>query len=141
MKKLNNYLLILLCTIIMNSLNAQVTEKYESQTIYLQSGGYVKDGKKYHLGFFGEKLKKEMEVSPEAMIIYEKFQKQHRRDLILAGVIITAGFSALLVHDRGLKNGLLLGGAAIPLVTIPFGNSAGNNFQKAIWIRNRDVLK
>jgi hypothetical protein len=127
--------------IILNSINAQVTEKYESQTIYLQSGGYVKDGKKCHIGFFGEKLKKEMVVNPEALNIYEKFQRQRRRDLFFVGVMITAEFSALFIHDRDLKNGVLLGGLANPFVTIPFGNNAGNNLYKAIWTRNRDVLK
>jgi len=70
---------IMVCTFfLLNAVNAQyqVDRNYSAKTIYLKGNKYIKDGLEYKNGFFFQNLKKEMEVSPQAVVEYSRFEKK-----------------------------------------------------------------
>lgn len=120
-----------------------VLEKYDKETIYLSTyHNYIKNGESYWIGFFGERLKKEMEVSPNAVIEYKKFSNKRNVSLALVGVGMAAMIGGLVNYDENdPNNGLLVGGYVSVLGGSIFALSSQRHRSKAIWIRNRDVLK
>ena len=118
-------------------------EKYQSETIYLQSGKYVKNGEKYPLGFFSKNLKKELEVSPDAVIEFKKYRKHIKNALIFN--LVGAGFAAtstLFKRDDYLgRGGFLVVGVGFVAVGFQQSVKSMNSYQKAIWLRNGEVLK
>ncbi len=62
------------------SSTAQVDiSNYDTETIYLQtrSNRYVKNGQSYPLGLFRKKLAPEMEVSPQAVVMFQQSRKNN----------------------------------------------------------------
>jgi hypothetical protein len=57
--------------------------RYQTETIHLRFATYVKNDSVYNIGIVGEVLKHEMVISPEAMEVYKKYQKQKRWTLVL----------------------------------------------------------
>jgi hypothetical protein len=133
---------ILTMLIYASFLNAQDTSKYESQTIYMQKLKYVKDGHLYRMGFIGNKLKQEMLISPDALKLFEKYQKKQKWGNAMTLLMVGAGIISFSA-ERGstLSNGafISMGVFALAGITITYG--ADDYFNKAIWLRNRDVLK
>jgi len=136
-----NYLLytigVGLFFISLTSLHAQITnEKYQTESIYLKGKKYVKNGVEYPITSWGGALKKEMEVSPDAVMEYDKFQRKHKTAFILGTLGGVAIISAFFVNNDGIQNGLFLGGAGLLIASIPINAKAYNVLQKSIWLRN-----
>ena len=140
-----NYLLFLMTTIIFlisfSPANAQIeNEKYQSESIYFKGPKYVKNGIEYRIGFLGKNLKKEMEVSPNAVIEYNIFEKKRNTAAILSSIGLASLVSAIFVDDKDIQTGLIIGGVGLTIVSFPFATKASNSFQKAVWIRNGEIL-
>ena len=127
-----------------SSLFAQsIIEKYEKETIYLSGNKYIKNGEKYPLGLLYGKLEKEMEVSPAAQLEWGKYKKSRNGFLATYGVGAAALVAGILIHEENedVSNVLVGSGAAAVLVSLPLSLNMQKRAQKAIWLRNRDVLK
>jgi hypothetical protein len=63
-----SFLTIILILISSSNVEAQFKNKnYQAESIYLKGSKYVKNGIEYPLGFLGKNIKKEMEISPNAV--------------------------------------------------------------------------
>jgi hypothetical protein len=56
-------------------------EKYKTESIYFKNAKYIKNNIEYRIGYWGQHLKKEMEVSQDAMIEYRNFEQNRKRHL------------------------------------------------------------
>ncbi len=134
----------LLSAFLFSQINAQTAvEKFEQEAIYLSNTKYVKNGQKYPLGFFSGNLKKEMTISPAAMAEWGQHEKSRNKFLVFYGVGVASLITALVIDDdqEALKTGFLVGSLAAITVSIPFANKSEKSYQKAIWLRNRDILR
>ncbi|HFA50404.1 MAG TPA: hypothetical protein ENJ95_15430 [Bacteroidetes bacterium] len=140
---------LILASFFCSSLSAQsVLEKYEKETIYLSYNNYsyIKNGQKHWAGFFGKHLKKEMEVSPDAVIEFDRYQKKSITSFWMvmgAGAIYVSG--VLLAQERdeydALSGSMVLAGTGLMIASIPLTINSMKHYNKAIWLRNRDVLR
>ena len=83
--------------------NAQlINTKIQTDSISLNlfHGKYVKNGKKYNIGFLSKNLKKEMIISPNAIIEFKKYERHRNRAMLLS--VIGAGmvWGAIFSHDN-----------------------------------------
>lgn len=122
-------------------INAQTMGKYEKETIYIQSGKYVKNDHIYSPGFIGKNLMQEMTISPDALEVFEKYQKSSKWTIALSSLAIISAVVSLSIKDKSLSSGLFGITAAAIIVSYPLSRRSSKNFNKAIWLRNRDVLK
>ncbi|MGB4848250.1 MAG: hypothetical protein WBP41_10055 [Saprospiraceae bacterium] len=144
-------LLILLVIIAISTVSAQQNDslpqtitpvsKYQAETIYLTFSGFIKNGKADDMGLSGGKLKKEMMISPDAVIVFKKFQHQRNWLFLISGLELATSITALTSKNKSLKTGMLISGAALSVISIPLYIGSINNENKAVWLRNRDVLK
>jgi len=116
-----------------------VNEKYQTGSIYLQGRYYVKDGVKYPITSW-KNLKKEMEVSPDAVMEYEKFQHKRSTAFIFETIGLLSVISSFYVDNEGLQYGLFFGGLGLTIVSFPINHKANNSLHKAIWLRNGAIL-
>ena len=145
-----NYVKSLLCTLVvcttflLNAVNAQykVDRNYASKTIYLKGNKFIKDGIEYPSGFLFKNLKKQMEVSPQAVIEFKKYEKNRNAAIVLSTVSLVGYLYALprIIINNNNTNGVVLGAIGVSLISIPFSLKSANHFHKAIWLRNGDAL-
>ncbi len=119
----------------------QSLERYCAKSMYLQAGKYIKNGKSYPTGFLGGKMKKEMENSRDAMLAFTQFEKGRNLSMTLSLVAVGAVISSTFVDNSNLRGGMLLGGLSSLLIALPISFNSSDNLQKAIWCRNRDILR
>lgn len=141
MKRPSLTLVFFVITCTLNSLAAQFNDIYQKETIYLQNSTYVKGGVKYPLGFFHSRLKKEMQISPDAMLEFRKYER--KRNTFIATYAVGSGLliSNLFVKKPSTQKVLLGAGIGVMVISLPFSIQSGNHLQKALWIRNGDVLE
>jgi len=138
---MNKYLFIFYFLIFKTHLSIAQISNYETETIYLKSGVYIKDGKEYPRGFFGGKLKDEMKVNDEVISIFEKYQNK-RKVIFACGVyMFTAFILASTVKNEPIKLGLMVTGTISGTIIFPLSRSANNDLNKSLWLRNRYILK
>ncbi|HLF65667.1 MAG TPA: hypothetical protein VI603_18035 [Saprospiraceae bacterium] len=134
-------LTLLLFAIVNSSLSGQFNETYRTETIYLRLNTYVKNEQVYTIGFMGGNLRREMEISREAMVTYKRYQRQRMLGTILSGAGLVAEIAALSTNSTQMRDGLIIGGLACALISLPFSINADRNLNRAVWIRNGDVLR
>ena len=115
--------------------------KYQTETIYLRFNKFGKNGQWQDIGIVGEGLKPEMVISPDAMTIFKKYQRQKRWSLVCAGLQIVTEVAALTTGNKAKRTGLHIGGVGISLIAVPIYIGSYQNLNKSVWIRNGDVLK
>jgi hypothetical protein len=127
----------------------EVKKKYESEVLYLlNSNNYIKGNQKQKIGFGGRKMKSEFEISPEGMAVFKKYQSQEKKGLLWfgAGMATMIGAAFLIDYDNpsSSKNYLAAGtyaaGGIMTAISISNLVHSQKNFQKAIWLRNRDAI-
>ncbi len=144
-KATNSLLLTLFLSLpIFQLANAQTElSVYEHDAIYVKFPSYLKNGKKHLYGFGGKNLKKEMEVSPNAVIEYKKVEKN--RDLFLVSLIIGSGLTIWRLStdsdDREKRNNIATANLVPTGFMLYFGIKTINKAKKAAKIRNRDIRK
>ncbi|MEO1261421.1 MAG: hypothetical protein AAFZ15_21640 [Bacteroidota bacterium] len=141
---MKNALFIFFFLFIGSNLLAQTAvEKYEQNSIYISGNKYIKNGVKYPLGLFYGKLEKEMDVSPAAQLEWKTYQKNKNTfwPLYIAG--ISSFLAGALIYHENENAGIALSatGAASLLVSFPFAINMQKSASKAVWVRNRDILK
>ena len=114
--------------------------KYKTETIYMQLSTYTKNNQKYDIGMTGGGMKNEMMLSPDAMPYFKKYQKQKIWTLVCTGIQVVMEVAAFTTHDKSRRTALHIGGGVVSLVTIPLYFGSYKNLNKAVWIRNGDVL-
>ena len=125
-----------------SSLHAQmINEKYQSESIYLKGQKYVKNGVEHRIVSWNGDLRTEMEVSPDAVMEYSKFQRTRKTAFVLSAVgVVSIVASVFVDNNTDLPGYLLLGGVGLTIVSIPIYRTANSHLQKAIWLRNGAVL-
>ena len=142
LKPVLSYVFILLFFFSLSTAQAQFVNKdYQIESIYLKGAKYVKNGIVYPRGFFDVKLKNEMEISPNAVIEFKKYQKKRNIALILSTLGLVTITAAIDPNNANTSPSLVVIGLGAALVAIPFSVKATNHFHKSIWIRNGDILK
>ena len=135
------FLAISFYLITVSIVNGQIANgKYQTESIYLKGSKYVKNGIEYPIGYWGQNLKKEMEVSQYAVIEYNNFQQKRKTAFILSTISLASIVSSMFVDNDALQSGLFFGGLGLSIVSFPISRKASNSFQKAIWIRNGEIL-
>jgi hypothetical protein len=138
------FFLVLLFSV--SGLQAQVNEelksRYETETIYMRDARYVKNGITHRMGFMGNKMKNEFEMSPEGLATFQKYRSQSQTGFSLAVLATAAMFGSMFLAEQNPGVGLATLGAGVVLagVSVPFSIKAQRNFHRSIWLRNRDVL-
>lgn len=136
---------MIICLSGLGFLSAQesVLKKYQANSIYLQQGfggyKYVKEGQVQGLGFMGNKLKKEMQVSPNAVVEFKKYQKNRWISIGLAvasGVLVVSAF-----RDGELRPTPYWLGLGTATMSGLFGVHSLNKRQKSVWLYNQDILR
>lgn len=116
---------------------------YERETILYYGGSkYIKNGEKYKIGFMGNKIRKEFEISPDAMKEYSIYKKRSKNGLIITGIGYAASVAALAMIEESpdASLGLMLGGYVTMAVGVGISISGTKHFAKAVWYRNRDAF-
>lgn len=130
------FILLFLLGSFLNVQGQTQNKSYQEQSIYLKGNKYVKNGEVYPNGFFMKKLKKEIEVSPDAVLEFQKYEKNRNIGLVFSTISLAAFMSTIAIDNDDVNLGLLIGGTATGLVSIPFFIKSTNQLNKAIWVRN-----
>ncbi|MEM8527298.1 MAG: hypothetical protein AAGG68_21840 [Bacteroidota bacterium] len=118
-------------------------KKYQANSIYLQQSfegsRYIKEGQKYKLGFMSSKLKQELQISPNAVVEFKKYQTNR---WISIGLYVAS--SALLIHSisgEEFKTTSFWLSVGTATTFGLFNIHALNKREKAVWYYNQDILR
>ena len=79
------------------SVNAQFQNKtYQTESIYLKGGRYVKNGIAYPIGMFGGKIEQEFLDKPMTAPVFARYQRNQKISSVLRLVGIGGLFGGLL---------------------------------------------
>lgn len=118
-----------------------LVKKYEKESIYLTSGGYVKGGEKHRIIFSYRSMKKAMKGSLPARAEYQRYSEKRGWAVGLSMVGLASVIAALGVEENvQLQRGLLLGGLGVSIASVPLSVKSTNHLQKSVWLYNRDLL-
>ncbi|MEO1514802.1 MAG: hypothetical protein AAFV95_07310 [Bacteroidota bacterium] len=122
------------------SAQLEVKQRYEKETIYLAGASYIKDGTTHRRGWMAKNLQSELSISPDAMKTFRKSRQNRWKGIgfYLAGVGML--LTAPAASNDVLRTGLLAGGLATSLISVPLAFRSERQLQKAVWERNRDLL-
>lgn len=140
------FILFLFCICLSSSIAQQrAIKQYQDNSIYLQSsiGGfkYIKDGQIKRKGFMmAHHLKKELAISPNAVVEFKKYQ----RDKFVAmglGLATTGFLAAIATNSEDFNPNVvwILFGTSFT-TGIVWANSK-NKLRKSIWQYNQDILR
>ena len=115
---------------------------YETETIYLTTSAYIKNGHKQRLGFLGGQVAKEFEGIPGAWDQYKKYRNHQRAGLLvyavgLGAMLAAPGYSS---SRSGTGQFMYLGGVAIAGAGGGMLASSRTFLSQAIYLRNYTVL-
>jgi hypothetical protein len=114
--------------------------RYNHETLHFFKG-YLSKGENGERVRFS-KLKNQFNMSPEGAKEFAVSQKSRKTALLTLGGAFTCIVTAAIINksNRDLSRGLLVGGLAFDIISIPFSIKSGKRLQHAIWLRNRDVV-
>lgn len=135
-------------------------ERFDREGIYLRSEFwrgtvFVKNGVARSVGFAYKKLRPEFEMTPRAMPMFKKAQRNAKISFVvgIAGLVgTTAGVllalqsvddQGYLVNEQRYKNGVNLILASTVLsaaINVPLQIRSRQQMDDAIWLRNREIL-
>jgi hypothetical protein len=151
MKQLKYFPLLLILALDFTGIQAQQNDSlqvgtswadtYQAETIFLRFSHYEKNNQLYEIGIFGEGIKLEMAGSPDAMVFFKKYQRQKRWSLVCAGLQLATQIAAFTSNNKSRRTGLHIAGAGVSIVAVPLFIGSNINLNKAIWIRNGEVMK
>ena len=113
---------------------------YDTSTIYLQSWTYVKNGQQLPYGFMRNKLGGELQVSPDAVVEFDRYRKKYMigYTLVLAGTGMLLG--SIFSENSSAQIGLGVGAAVGILTGTAVRSRASDHLQKSVWLYNRDAV-
>lgn len=112
---------------------------YDKETIYFSGNKYVKGELKYPIKF----LEEEFNFSPEGKNLYHLSVVDSRNQKILASIGLGMFVSGLVLannREKGIGAGLFIGSIVPNIISLKFAIRSVNRQQKAVWVRNRDML-
>jgi hypothetical protein len=133
------------CIFTYTTTQAQYTDtlrqKYNNQTLYRYGSVFMKGTEKFRFA----DLEPQMKISEEAYLLYRTAKKEKKISFVLnLGSLVLAGINvAGLVSTQSVttRTYILLGGQiACGIGAAQFGKSSVRNLDRAIWIRNREIL-
>jgi len=147
MKSLRICFLIFFTQIVVFSTSAQVSVPmvpldsvlvaYHESTIYLDGNGkFIKNKSKFPMGFFGNRLKKELSSSPEALAMFKKYRQQTWQGIAIMTVSFVGGMTLIAAT----------GNPVFALCIVPYfagamqAANANHLYYQAIWIYNGDAM-
>ena len=113
--------------------------KYEKEAIYFSGSGYIKGDQKYPI----RDLKKEFEFSPLGKEVYRMSRSDKnmgRASVILGFVSYSVWINSISKNTKHPSPTPLLATVGFWGISIPFSIRSVNRMNKAVWLRNRDVL-
>ncbi len=114
---------------------------YKMESIYLKGNKYIKNDVAYPVGFLGSNLANEMRISEHATAEWNKFVTNRNWSMATSITSVALAIATLQVEDPNLRAGLAIGALGVAIISIPISIKAGNQYQKAIWTRNRDLFQ
>ena len=122
--------------------------RYDNETLHFYKGFIAKGQNNERVRF--RQLKNEFNLSPEGFKQFESYRKKRTTGFLL----VSAGFASVLAgaiiyengrknYDNGKKalgNKLMAVGYSVELVSLFYAFSGQKKLQRAIWLRNRDVI-
>jgi hypothetical protein len=134
-------------------------EKFDREGIYLQqtflARTYVKNGVEKRVGSFYKNLKPEFEKTPNAKPLFVQSRKQMKR----GGSLMLLGLGGLIsgmvvavnsmningeITSKSAKNaalGCFWGGLTLSIASIVPTLKGNRNMNRAIWMRNRELME
>lgn len=115
--------------------SASFAAYYEKETVYFRGNGLMYNGVKI------KPTPMLFDFSPAGLAEYRKSVRSRRQ--FLASYAATLGFLAGSFISRNERNSaLLLTGSVVSLsFSFHFLGRSANQYQRAVWLRNRDALK
>lgn len=126
----------------LNCLGQDILDTYDTETIYMQKNGFIKNGKLTKYGFFYKNLKRELAKSPNTIVELDDFNRKQKTALGLyaagAGIVL---FGASQVNENETASLIALA-AGVSLCVVSLINYADgtNSMHKAVWLHNRNIL-
>lgn len=123
-------------------------ENYNAHAAYVGGNQWTTSLGNRPMGRGWKEVADEFELSPEGKAAYQLAQAQRRTIPFysISGLALTLGSLPLLVTSpnfdwqKGIGLGMLGGGLALSLISNDKRTKSANNFQEALWLRNRDAL-
>jgi len=114
--------------------------RYNNETIHFFKG-YLSKGENGERIRFTD-LKDQFAFSKEGANEFALFQKDRKTALLTLGGAFTCLVAAAIINksNKDLSNGLIIGGLALDIISIPFSVRGSKRLQHAIWLRNRDAV-
>lgn len=110
---------------------------YHESTIYIDGNGkFIKNKSKIPMGFFGNRLKKELSSSPEALAMFKKFRQQTWQGIGIMTVSFIGGMTLIAATANPV----------FVLCIVPYfagaiqAANANHLYYQAIWIYNGDAM-
>jgi hypothetical protein len=125
------------------SIRDSLIKAYEQSSIMLQNGRYVINGESRNLGFGQRNLGDVLKKSPLAYAEFEQFRKKRNTALGVYFAGLGATVAGLLLNRKNedaLSGGLIVGGLATTIISLPILSKSTKHFHKSVWLYNRDVL-
>lgn len=111
---------------------------YDRSAMIYYGSKYEIDGVEYPAGVFTEKLKRELKKVDPAFEMYRKYRRKTWLGIAVGATVIPAGFIASAVL---LNPGPLVPAFAAYAAIIVLGIEANKDFQRAIYLYNREQLR
>ena len=141
------YIILCLTFTVLLSLTASAQndalKNYDSETIYMQNRGFVKNGKLTKYGLFFKNLKNELKDSPEAMVEYDTFKKRRKTafGLYAGGIVLLLAGAASADDNETVSLTSLAAGLGLCIASAINSINSANNIHKAVWLHNRSAIK
>lgn len=123
-------------------------ENYNAHAVFVNGNQWTTSLGNRPMGQGWKEVANEFELSPEGKAAYQLAQIQRRNIPLysISSIALTLGSLPLLVSSSNLEwqqvmgLGMLGGGVVLVLLASDKRSKSNNNFQKALWLRNRDAL-
>jgi len=138
--------LVLLTTFLIFNFNAlaqqSILDQYDSETIYMQNNGFIKNGQLTKYGFFYKNLKKELAKSPNTKIELDNFKRKQKTAIgLYAGGAAIVLLGASQVNESETTSLIALtAGLGLCVASLINFIDGTNSMQKAVWLHNRNIL-
>lgn len=112
--------------------------KYEKEVIYFSGRYYFKNNERYSI----KNLSSEFQNSPDGLIELNlaKSDSRKAKGFLLIGALAYFSGAIVLSHNEDVGIGLVAVSIPINLLSIHFSLKASKKLNRAVWLRNRDVL-
>lgn len=129
---------------------------YDKSCAFVSLGTWRSGTGNQPIGMHWRRVASEFDISPEAKTTYLMARKQGQTGLGLALGGLSAYLSGTIFLISGLQNtlftpnnfdthlgiglGMYVGAVALSSTSISYTKNANNNFEKALWLRNREAI-